>query len=282
MPNQIGKLLPLAGELTSITLGSSRFASFTPHLIADSDNMIAWYGIHTIEAFRQVGELAIARFLRICGIGGGGVVPRPYLHYRYDSTPSPPPQPGRGYKGYPIRGFGYASPIAHLYPPLIAGIAGFPRRPSRWRTAARASLLLIGGRPHFTPYLSPKLHTSPWIPDTAGPAAAQSKWGAPEKSLLPLELSIQSFLLYRLRFVLDADPCSDWAGFGGFGARHSHLSIATNLSAVETAGVALTYRNIYTFPPCDGKSSPTLDGRSCICATAFRRSSMPANKLAVK
>ena len=86
------------------------------------------------------------------------------------------------------------------------------------------------------------------MPDTADHAAAQTQWKnyakSSKKSQLPLDLSVQSFLLYQLRFVLAADLCSAWAVFGGLGAQLSHLSIALNLAVIETVGIALNYHNI--------------------------------------
>ena len=86
------------------------------------------------------------------------------------------------------------------------------------------------------------------MPETADHQAAQAQWGRYAKSSkkvqLPLELSIQSFLLYQLRFLLAADLCSAWTGCGGLGAQISHLSIVINLAAIETVGLALTYHAI--------------------------------------
>ena len=86
------------------------------------------------------------------------------------------------------------------------------------------------------------------MPDSADHAAAQTQWKnytkSSKKAQLPLDLSIQSFLLYQLRFVLAADLCSAWVGFGGLGAQLSHLSIVLNLAVIETVGIALSYHNV--------------------------------------
>ena len=104
--------------------------------------------------------------------------------------------------------------------------------------------------PPCNPYLTPKLRLRPWVSETSDRLAAQSQRKSyaknSKKSQLPLGSSIQSFLLYQLRFVLAADLCSTWQGFGGVGSQLSRLSIVLNLAVIETVGVALTYHNLLT------------------------------------
>ena len=81
------------------------------------------------------------------------------------------------------------------------------------------------------------------------------------KAQLPLELSIQSFLLYRLRFVLSDDLCSAWHGFGGLGSQLSHLCIVINMDVIETVGIALTYHNLL-FPKLTEKARQRSAGEA--------------------
>ena len=69
-----------------------------------------------------------------------------------------------------------------------------------------------------------------------------------KRAQLPLEPTIQIFLVRQRRFVLAADICSDWARCGGLGAHLSHLSVAPDLAVIETVGIALTYHNIHSIP----------------------------------
>ena len=86
------------------------------------------------------------------------------------------------------------------------------------------------------------------MPETAGRLVTQTQWEnyaeSSKKAHPPLGLSTQSFLLYHLRFVVEADICASWDIFGGLGAQISHLSAAHNLAAIETVGLSLAYRDI--------------------------------------
>ena len=77
---------------------------------------------------------------------------------------------------------------------------------------------------------------------------ARTKWVAysekSKRSLLPQELSIQAFALYRTRFIFAADLCSDWSKLGGLGPQLAHLSAVLHIGITESVGAALSYRRI--------------------------------------
>ena len=248
IPEQLDQLLPLREEITALTRGSARFSAFRPSLITDSANMLVRYGIHSAEAFRQTDKQARAYLFEDFRQREQKTYPELSFIIAMNQH-LPPPQPRRSYAGY-IRFVELDIPrTLPAYPPKLSGLAGL-FRPSREMVnfISRELATAASKGPSFKPYLSPKLHTSPWMPDSADHVAAQTQWKnyaeSSKKVQLPLDLSIQSFPLYQLRFVLAADICSAWAGFGGLGAHLSHLSIALNLAVIETVGVALSYHNI--------------------------------------
>ena len=133
--------------------------------------------------------------------------------------------------------------------PLLSGLSSFFRPSQEMVNFASKELARASSKdPPYKPYPTPNLHSHPWMPETADHLADQAQWKSYAKSSkkvqLPLELSIQRFLLYQLRFLLAADLCSAWAGFGGLGAQLCHLSIALNIAVIETVGLALTYHAI--------------------------------------
>ena len=135
------------------------------------------------------------------------------------------------------------------YTPLMSGLSALFRPSQDMVNFASKELAQAASKdPPYTPYLTPNLHLRPWMPETSDRLVAQAQWESyaksSKKAQLPLELSIQSFLLYQLRFVLAADLCSAWQGFGGLGSQLSHLSTVLNLAVLETVGIAISYRNL--------------------------------------
>ena len=98
------------------------------------------------------------------------------------------------------------------------------------------------------PYLVPKPTESPWMPSDCDHTSARTKWVAYSKqakrSLLPQELSIQDFTLYKMRFVAASDLCREWAEFGCLGPHLAHLSTVLHIGITESVGTALSYHRI--------------------------------------
>ena len=116
------------------------------------------------------------------------------------------------------------------YSPSLAGIAGFLRPTQAMVNMIRKEIAEAANKdPPFLPFIVPKLSTVPWRPDTTDHDQAISGWKAYAKNRktgqAALELSIQSFLLFQLRFILAADVCQAWLPFGGLAPQLSHLSI---------------------------------------------------------
>ena len=93
--------------------------------------------------------------------------------------------------------------------------------------------------------------THTWMTEKADHLAAQTQRCNYGKRLAkahpPIGPIVQGFLLYQMRFVLEADHCSAWTGIGGLGAQNAHTSIVLNIAVAETIRLALTYRNILSF-----------------------------------
>ena len=185
-------------------------------------------------------------FLRTFDISNRKLTPC-LVPYRDEPT-HPPQSQGGGPRDIRFAELDIPRTIPTYSPPWISGIDGSPPTDAGNGELRRKRACSSGYKgPTFKPYLTPKLHAPPWLPDTSSHLSAQAQRGIyariSKNAHLPLELIIQSPPLYRLRCVLAADLCSSWPGFGGLGARLSRLSIVLNLSVIETAGVALTYRN---------------------------------------
>ena len=58
-------------------------------------------------------------------------------------------------------------------------------------------------------------------------------------------LSFQSWILYRLRFIISAEVCSAWDLYGGIIAQINNLGVTLNISISENVGTALKY---FDFP----------------------------------
>ena len=98
------------------------------------------------------------------------------------------------------------------YTPLLSGLADFFRPPREMVNFASKELARASRKDTpYKPYLTPKLHSHPWMPETADRLAAQAQWKSyaesSKKAQLPLGLSIQSFLLCQIRFLSAADLC---------------------------------------------------------------------------
>ena len=116
------------------------------------------------------------------------------------------------------------------YAPSLTAIGGFLRPTQAMVNMIRKEIAEAANKdPPFLPFIVPKLSSIPWRPDTADHDQAIPSWKAYAKNRKTgqpaLELSIQSFLLFQLRFVVAADICAAWLPFGGLAPQLSHLSI---------------------------------------------------------
>ena len=64
------------------------------------------------------------------------------------------------------------------------------------------------------------------------------------RTLIPHDLTIQAFTLYRMRFAFSADLCKPWRTFGGLGCQLSHFATVLHISITESVGAALSYRRL--------------------------------------
>ena len=133
------------------------------------------------------------------------------------------------------------------YAPSLKLLGGLFRPSQEMVNAIRKEIAEASNKdPPFKPFILPKLSHKPWMPDTADRNLAMTNWKSyskGRKTTIPLEMSIQSFLLFQLRFVFAADLCMAWSPFGGLAPQLSHLSIVLNLSVTESVGVAMLYHS---------------------------------------
>ena len=209
--------------------------------------MLARYGILSIESFRQVDKQA--RTYLFEDLRQREQKTYPELSFLIAMNQNLPPH-SQGGAAKDIRFVELDIPRSLLtYTPLLSGLSALFRPSQDMVNFASKELAQAASKdPPYTPYPTPKLRTHPWMSEPSDHLAAQAQWEryakSSKKAQLPLELSIQSFLLYQLRFVLAADLCSARQGFGGIGPQLPHLSIALNLAVLETVGIAISYRNI--------------------------------------
>ena len=243
-PEQLPQVDTLTTELLGVQLSSSsRFQPLTEDRIRESSAILVRYGIPTVEAFKQAEKQA-----------------RSYLSEDLRQ---------REQRNFPELSF-LITPSQHLTPHIQGGSAKVTYAeldiPSALKTYAPSLQFLEacfrptqsmvnfvrkeleeapGKDPPFNPFLNPKLSASPWMPDSADHVTAHTSWIAyseTRQKKLRTDLSIRSFLLYRLRFVFATDLCAWWLPFDGLSSQLNHVSIALNLSIVETVGIDPQYR----------------------------------------
>ena len=102
--------------------------------------------------------------------------------------------------------------------------------------------------PAHTPYLVPKLRSPPWMPDKTDRTTSLEGWEENSKQakrkVLPQDLSIQAWLMYRLRFLFAAECCKAFDTFGGLCAQFNLLGVAPNLTVAEGFSLGLAYFRI--------------------------------------
>ena len=96
--------------------------------------------------------------------------------------------------------------------------------------------------PAYVPYPHLSLIEEPWVPSLFEHRKANEAWAARMTSLKSDQaLSVQGWLLYRLRFIISAEVCGAWSEFGGLIAQINNIGVFLNLAIVENVGVALKY-----------------------------------------
>ena len=96
----------------------------------------------------------------------------------------------------------------------------------------------------YTPYSAPAVSEAPWPGPTAEHASAISRWGGnrqTSKAAMPHHLPLRACVLYRIRFIFDADIVGCWEICGGIVAQLSHFSIAWHIAATGAIGAYPTY-----------------------------------------
>ena len=113
------------------------------------------------------------------------------------------------------------------------------------RMTNEISELLARGQacsPAYFPFVVLPLNKEPWIPSLLEHKRAQDAWNTRMKSFASDQpLSFQSWIFYRLRFVLTAEVVGAWAPFGGLIAQINNIGVTLNIAVSENVGVALKY-----------------------------------------
>ena len=117
--------------------------------------------------------------------------------------------------------------------------------------------------PAYTPYIVADVTAAPWPVSSAEHTAALAKWkvgratAGQKQSACPQSLPLNAWVLYRMRFILTAEPekgmisppffrdiCGAWSSFGGIAAQFNHLSIVLRLATTENIESALLYDSL--------------------------------------
>ena len=99
--------------------------------------------------------------------------------------------------------------------------------------------------PSYLPYLVPKLSAHPWLSNKTdrksiydySPANSRQA----KRKTLPQELHIQSWMLYRWRFLMAPEFCSAFRHFGCLWAQMNLLAMVLNLCVTESVNLRLAY-----------------------------------------
>ena len=99
--------------------------------------------------------------------------------------------------------------------------------------------------PPFAPFAVPKISDKPWIAPLR-PRERAAKFRTDDiqrkKSMGdPHHVSLQSWVLYMIRFIFTGDLSDVWSSFGGISSQLSHWSIALRQAVTETASFAIAY-----------------------------------------
>ena len=96
----------------------------------------------------------------------------------------------------------------------------------------------------YTPYIVADVSDAPWPGPSAEHTAAAAKWGNNRhatKVVNPQAAPFNSWLLYRLRYILTADLRGAWADFGGISAHLNFISISLRVATTESITDDLIY-----------------------------------------
>ena len=98
--------------------------------------------------------------------------------------------------------------------------------------------------PPAYPYVVPDLSKKPWAIQEPPHISALDAWQKLQKSHKRpgcQALSINQWILYNLRYILDGDLAGAWAPLGGLSSQFNHVGIVLDLAVTAHAGVSLAY-----------------------------------------
>ena len=135
--------------------------------------MLVCYWIHTIESFRQLGKQARAYLFEELRQREQKVT-MGLVSYRNGPTPSFPKPMWRS-EGYPIRRIVYSARLTQLYSIGFRPIWLLPADTGNDALCLKRAHCRGKQGPPFKPYLTPKIHAPPWVPDADGHISAQTQ-----------------------------------------------------------------------------------------------------------
>ena len=97
--------------------------------------------------------------------------------------------------------------------------------------------------PSYAPVIVPGISQHPWPDHTAEHSSDLDRWKAnrPAAKTLPRRLRLNTWHLYRMRFVVTSDVLKAWGAFGGSAAQINRFSIAMHIATTESAAASLAY-----------------------------------------
>ena len=239
-PAQLMLVPAFREELGAIAADSTKFAAFSRDLIIESAHILARYGISSVEASKQADKRARGYLFEDLRLRGNLTFPE--LRFLVALNQHLPPHSHGSTTKVQFAELDIPRAL-DTYAPSLKLLGGLFRPSQEMVNLIRKELAEAANKdPPFKPFILPELPAKPWMPDTADHNFAMTNWKAytkGRKNTIASECSMQSFLLFRLRFLSAADLCQVWAPFVGLAPQLSHGSIVLNLAVTESIGVAM-------------------------------------------
>ena len=96
--------------------------------------------------------------------------------------------------------------------------------------------------PAYRAYVIPDLSKRPWVPLVPEHERSMANWSHKMKGLRSGQpMNMQSFIFYRIRFIIAADLAGAFRHFGGVVAQWNLLGIVLNLAIIESPFIDMEY-----------------------------------------
>ena len=124
------------------------------------------------------------------------------------------------------------------------------------------------------------LNKDPWIPTSSEHKKAREGRNSRTQSSDSAQLlCIQSWALYRLRFIISAELCADWDLYGGLIAQLGNLGVTLNIAVW---GISVLRLNISIFPTLSWNHMIAEERQESIISNLHPKKNMIPNDVLLK